>query len=256
MYKELLNRQRFLSAEIAKCRKVIDAAPLGKLEVYQNRGNLKWYVKPDDGEAKYLPKSEQVLAEKLAVKRIESERLKLLLKEKHAIDLFLNYAPTQDQMLKSAKIQNKFSKIFTTLEPSGAWEQEEFETNPTFLENLKHPSPSGHLLRSKSECLIDMQLFYRKIPFRYESKLVINGQTIFPDFTFYKESTGEYKYWEHFGMMDDPKYRRKALEKEETYFLNGFIPHENLYLTYETSNSPITVTVIDKIIDDIEEWLS
>ena len=51
------------------------------------------------------------------------------------------------------------------------------------------------------------------------------------------------------------RFRIQALEKEEMYIINGYIPHENLYLTYETSDSPITVTTIDKIIDDIEEWL-
>ncbi len=256
MYKSLLNRYEFLCKEIEKCRKIIQTAPPGKLEVYQNRASLKWYLKNETGEATYLPKSEKQLAEMLAAKRIESERLKLLLKEKRALDLYLKHAPTQEAILASAKIQNKFSNIENALKPpKESWENAEFESNPAFPENLKHPSPSGHFLRSKSECLIDMQLFYRKIPFRYEAKLVINGQASYPDYTFYKESTGEFRYWEHFGMMDDPKYRKKALEKEEMYIINGYIPHENLYLTYETSDSPITVTTIDKIIDDIEEWL-
>ena len=257
MYKQLLNRREFLCKEIEKCRKTIKYAPAGKLEIYKNRNNTKWYLKPENGDAHYIPKSEDKLASELALKRIESERLKLYEKELHAIDLFLNHAPTQEQVNKSMNLQARFSSIVLGESPlKASWAEEPFEANPAFPENLKHKSPSKHLLRSKSECLIDMQLFYRKIPFRYENQLIIDGQVLYPDFTFYNESTGEYRYWEHFGMMDDLKYRKRALEKEEFYYSNGFFPHENIYFTYETSNSPITVPTIDKVIDDIEEWLS
>ncbi|MBR5356369.1 MAG: hypothetical protein IK121_05565 [Lachnospiraceae bacterium] len=257
MYKSLLNRYEFLCKEIEKCRNAIKYAPPGKLEIYKNRSNTKWYVKPDIGEARYISKSEDKLASELALKRVETERLKLYEKELHALELFLNHVPTQEQIFKSTELQTKFSSlVLPGKQIKTSWADDPFASNPAFPENLKHKSPSKHLLRSKSECLIDMQLFYRKIPFRYENQLIIDGQVHYPDFTFYKESTGEFRYWEHFGMMDDPKYRKRALEKEEFYYSHDFFPCENIYFTYETSDSPITIPTIDKIIDDIEEWLS
>ena len=57
-------------------------------------------------------------------------------------------------------------------------------------------------------------------------------------------------------MMDDSQYRRKAFDKTEFYISNGFIPGEDVYFTYETSKSPLTMTSIDKIIDDIKDWLT
>ncbi len=256
MYKSLLNRQEFLCKEIEKCRKIISSAPLGKLEIYKNHANTKWYFKPDNAEREYLPKSNVELASELAQKRIETERLNLLLKEKRAIEMFIKHAPNEDLLQEFAETQMLYSTVTAIGKKTKlSWQDTPFESNPAFTENLKHRSPSGHFLRSKSECLIDMQLFNRKIPFRYESPLLINGQIIYPDFTIYKESTNEFAYWEHCGMMDDPRYRRKAIEKEELYFSNGFFPGEKLFITYETSTNPITISAIDKVIDEIEEWL-
>ena len=257
MYKQLLNRSEFLCKEIEKCRKTIDSAPLGKLEIYKNRSGTKWYFKPDNGDREYLPKSNSKLASELAQKRIEIEHLNILLKEKYAIDLCLKHAPTEGKIQSYADTLILFSDVANKgkAKNSLAWQDVPFESNPAFPEHLKHKSPSGHLLRSKSESLIDMQLFNRKIPFRYESPLIIDGQTIYPDFTIYKESTNEFAYWEHFGMMDDLRYRKSAIAKEEMYYSNGFLPHEKLFLTYETSTNPISIYKIDKVIDEIEEWL-
>ena len=101
-----------------------------------------------------------------------------------------------------------------------------------------------------------MELFYRNIPFRYDAEIALNGNNVCPDFMFRNGKTGEIRYWEHFGMMDDPKYRKRAFEKMDLYLDCGLIPDENIIFTYETSNSPITIHAIDKVIDDIESWLS
>lgn len=257
MYNSILKRRAFLCAEIEKCRKTIKSAPPGKLEISYNRNATKWFVKPDDGKRNYLPKSETKLASALARKRIETERIVLMEKEKAAIDLYLKHCPSNDALVKSATTQKRFEELLIKAgsEETVKWQDQPFEQNPTFLDNLKFPSPSGHILRSKSECLIDMELFHRKIPFRYECKAIIGGIVLFPDFTIYKERTGEYKYWEHYGMMDDPRYRKKALEKEDLYYSNGLLPGRELIFTFETADKPINMVTIDRIIDEIEEWL-
>jgi len=99
-----------------------------------------------------------------------------------------------------------------------------------------------------------MELFYRNVPFRYECELKVFGTTTYPDFTFFNEKTGEYKYWEHFGMMDDPVYRRKAFDKID-YISYGLVPGENVLFTYETSKAPLTITTVDRTIDEIAAWL-
>ena len=94
------------------------------------------------------------------------------------------------------------------------------------------------MLRSKSEVFIDQALFMNNIPYRYECKLVLNGNNIYPDFTLLHPVTGKILYWEHFGMMDDFKYAQKALNKIELYNRAGIIPGIDLIMTFETDNKP------------------
>jgi len=256
MINNLLRRRDFIAREMKKCEATIRKAPPGKLEIHKNRESLRWRIVNDDRSRKNLPKKEICIAKKYAEKRIASDYLTLLKKELHAIDYCLKHIPNNSDYEKFNLEKSRYSQILNDQKTEQLpWHLQEYKTNHTHKENLVHTSPSGHVLRSKSECLIDMLLFYRGIPFRYESVLNLENHEIYPDFTFYNEKTDEYRYWEHFGMMDDSKYRKKAMMKIEQYIRGGFIPNENLYLTFETSKHPITATTIGKIIDDIWKWL-
>ena len=60
-----------------------------------------------------------------------------------------------------------------------------------YPENKIHVAPSGNMVRSKSEVLIDMQLYTNHIPFRYECELQLGDVTIYPDFTVASTSLAE-----------------------------------------------------------------
>lgn len=63
-----------------------------------------------------------------------------------------------------------------------------------YPENKIHVAPSGNMVRSKSEVLIDMQLYTNHIPFRYECELQLGDVTIYPDFTVRNPRTGKLYY--------------------------------------------------------------
>ena len=109
-------------------------------------------------------------------------------------------------------------------------------------------SISGNIVRSKSESLIDMSLYVRRIPFRYECELQLGEHTIYPDFTIRHPITGKVYYWEHFGLMDDESYAKNAFFKQQTYATYGIIPTQQLITTYETKNSPLSSDFVEKII--------
>ena len=254
MINHLLQRKEYLCAQIEECKRAVSSAPPGKLEICRDHSCTKWYFKPDKGDRIYLPKSEFESAKKLARKRLAQLRLSIFEKELRATNLYLNNIPREKDYLSLASTETRYAELLDKAAPT-IWESQPFHQNPYHPDQLKHPSPSGHFLRSKAECQIDMELYYRKIPFRYEAELEINGEIIYPDFAFYNESTGEYKYWEHFGKMSDPGYRAKTIRKIGNYLNNGFIPGKNIYFTYETTALPHTMTTIDSIIDEIEAWL-
>ena len=79
-----------------------------------------------------------------------------------------------------------------------------------------------------------------KIPYRYEYPLKLKDLGIvYPDFTLLKVATQEEIYWEHFGMMDNPAYCQKAIQKLHTYGRNGIYPGKNLIVTFETIQTPL-----------------
>lgn len=123
-----------------------------------------------------------------------------------------------------------------------------FERNPKHPEALIHKGISGNILRSKSEAIIDTFLHTNQLPYRYECKLVLGQETLYPDFTIRHPKTGEIYYWEHFGKMDDPSYYRKVFPKLRLYTSHNIIPSINLITTFETQDNPLTVDVIEKII--------
>ena len=47
-------------------------------------------------------------------------------------------------------------------------------------------------------------------------------------------------YWEHLGMMDDPVYSDRQVEKLNQYMGSGIMPGVNLILTMETRKNPLT----------------
>jgi len=72
------------------------------------------------------------------------------------------------------------------------------------------------MVRSKSEVIIANMLSERDITFRYETKLTAPDGTFYlPDFTVTWK--GEKWYWEHWGLMEDEKYRNHRDTKKKWY---------------------------------------
>ena len=154
-----------------------------------------------------------------------------------------------DQLFSNKELHSLLKSHFTpTSEELTNWQNEPYTQNINHPEHLIHKSTSGHLLRSKSEAIIDMLLYMNKIPFRYECSLTLNETTLFPDFTIKHPKTGKIYYWEHFGLMDNPSYAQNTYSKLHLYTSNGIIPNIHLITTYETKDHPIDVDTISKII--------
>ena len=129
------------------------------------------------------------------------------------------------------------------------WTNSPYEKNDNYLESLKHKAVSGGYVRSKSEQIIDMVLYKNKIPFRYECALRFGETVFYPDFTIRHPKTGQLFYWEHFGLMDDADYSKKAYSKLQTYTSHGLIPTIQLITTYETKEHPLSIEAVEEIVN-------
>lgn len=260
MYHEMQRRLKYLEKQISQLQKEIKAFPVGEICIYNNNGSQRWYLKMPNEKRVYLSQKDRKRAEKLAAKAIAENRLMYLKKELYATKLYLSHAISEEDLLRTIKNAGMYYKIvppkyYPYDEIEKEWMNAKFESNPYFPEKLTHESASGHFLRSKSEALIDTELFYRGIPFRYECRLDIGRQVVYPDFTFYKASTDEYRYWEHCGMMDDKKYRTSVFEKMGFYTANGYYPDRDIYYSFENLDEGTSYKRIRGIISDIEDWL-
>ncbi len=96
----------------------------------------------------------------------------------------------------------------------------------------------------KSEDLIAHELYMNGIPFHYEEDLFLGERVFSPDFTILHPMTGQTVIWEHFGMMSDPDYARKAYQKLETYRTCNYVPGVNMIATFESASHPLSVSAV------------
>lgn len=129
------------------------------------------------------------------------------------------------------------------------WQDAVYKQLEEFTEKKNIKSISGLYVRSKTEAVIAGELYRHDIPFRYECALSVNTAVYYPDFLILDPETGSLLPWEHFGMMDNPVYCTRALAKIRNYIEAGYIPGQNLILTFETSDHPLDFSLVTSIIE-------
>lgn len=249
---KVLMRKNFLQKQISSLKQQLAEYPEGHLICTRNGKYLK-NIHVLDGTKHHIPKKDIDFARKLAEKKYFSALLEDLIHEEKAVDSFLkhysSYTPKAEQLINNPSYQKLiFSSIKPTSQELAEWASAKFEANPSHPENLRHPCSSGHIVRSKSEVLIDQTLFTHQLPFRYESPLKLNDLVLYPDFTIRHPETGDFIYWEHFGLMDNSSYSQKAFQKLQIYCANGYVPSINLITTFETKDHPLNLETIENII--------
>lgn len=254
LYERIQKEYTKLQDQIADLQNKFQFLPPGKLICAKNKNGCKWYQ--SDGHTKqYIPKSNRPLAEQLALKKYYSLELDELLQESNALSLYLKHPHSDPGKAHELLTSNPaYSELlapyfYSPTQEFEEWQNAPYQHCPAFPEKLIHKTSSGHLVRSKSEALIDTFLSIHQIPFRYECALQLGETTIYPDFTIRHPLSGTLFYWEHFGQMDKPGYRSNAISKLQLYTSHGIIPSIHLITTYETLEHPLTSEMIEKIID-------
>lgn len=248
----LVRLEAQIAAEQAKL-KALGRVKSGNFVSAKDRSHTKWYI-THDGKREYIPKEKIELAKLLAEKKFLEEKIKALAQEKKAVNSYLKnhaeYQKVETRFLSKSSpyrelLPDKYSDLSKEIQE---WMNEPFPSNPYHLENKKFKSPSGNILRSKSELLIDMELYKSGIPYRYESELLLkDGSVVYPDFTIMK-ADGSLSYYEHFGMMDSSEYFDKFMSKILQYERNGIVPNRNLFMTFETLECPLSIEDIQWVI--------
>ncbi len=123
---------------------------------------------------------------------------------------------------------------------------------------LVHRTERKELVRSKSELLITSMLHARDVKYLYEEPLEVDGWRCLPDFTIHDENRGITFYWEHLGMLEDPRYAKRWDAKRSRYLRAGILPHEDgggpvgvLLTTRDEEGGALDASRVAKLIDEV-----
>lgn len=250
---KVLEERRHLEEQIKSIDLELNQLPGKDFYCAKNGNSFKWY-ESDGKVSKYIPKKKRLYAEKLAKKKYLSIRKKDLRQEIIAIDFYLRHHNVTGKMAADLLSDPAYAELLSSYfkpvdQELQEWMNASYPRNELYPERLIHKTSAGINVRSKSEVLIVMLLHMKKIPFRYECLLKLGDTEYYPDFTVKHPRTGKIYYWEHFGKMDDANYLKAAFPKLQTYSNFGIIQGINLIATFETSEYPLEVDLIEKIID-------
>ncbi len=267
---DLHHRKAQLEATIAKAQKNIEKLPEGKLRISHCKGNPQYYkiIDSADTHGKYINKSDIKIAQQLAQK----DYLKKIIGAAQEELAFVKRAIGAGANVKETKVNNqhfitpeavydslkKERKIFVSPllisdeEYVRRWSEEQFRVSTYKPEEKIYTTRRGETVRSKSEMVIADMYFEMGIPYRYECELRLkSGVVKYPDFTLLNRKTRKVIYHEHFGRMDDEKYRKKNLRKLEEYRRSGIFVGKNLILTFEEDGCPFNIREFEKSIREI-----
>lgn len=226
----------------------------GNLEIIDNKNYIQYYSctrNPKTGKLKkkYIKKSEFWMLEKLAHKSYYNKLRKLLRSRLRQIKyLNKNYEENEIDMVY-LNLPQRRRDLIKPIEPTyqqflDSWYGEVYEKKKFYDTNIIL-TKLGERVRSKSEKMLADYFYSLKLKYKYECPLKINDQITFhPDFTFLNPYNREEIYWEHFGMMDNPKYMENALNKISIYAQNGIFINRNLIVTTETSTQSIDFKLV------------
>ena len=256
----LMKRIKLCKSIIESERKKNQNCPKGyvKATLVHNNGSdvFQYYLRENssDPTGRYLKRSEADLARKLAQKEYCERVLKAAEKEKALIEEFLKRYDA-DLILKAYTEMKPGKRIlvepyvYPDDEYASKWQAKQFTCGSFGEGDPVYYTKRGDRVRSKSEQIIADRLFDAGIPYRYEFPFLYEGtKRIFTDFTVLNVKTRKEVRWEHFGKMDDPRYRKTFFWKQSLYAQYGLIPGEDIIFTFEDDENPLDSRYLDRLI--------
>ena len=243
---------------ITKAEKSLKKAPEGTLVLSQSNGTLQYYHKTKGEQKKgdYISTKNRRLILALAQKDYDLRFIKVMKKQRNklcqAIKLLssINFLKVFDE-LSEARKKLVQPHVLTDEQYVEQWESMQYEGKGIADDIPVITTERGEQVRSKTEKILADKFCSMGIPYRYECPLKLRGYgTVYPDFTLLNVQERKEVYLEHFGMMDNPEYAQKAIQKLETYAKNGIYIGKNLLVTFETLRNPLDMKMVEGMLKE------
>lgn len=242
--------------------KVIDSilrreppAAEGYLVYRKRKGKARFCLRTKDGKEHYLGQARRgeicLLAQKKyelmlrAAAEMERRRLKA------ALELLEKVKPCENAYGELSPMLKPFVEPYNGTDEAYArkWQETRFGQKKMDSDKISK-TLRGDKVRSKSEAIIADRLYLAGIPYHYEAPFEVRGHGFcYPDFMVLNKRTRQVFRWEHFGMLDDPKYCMASFRKLCLYAENNLILGRNLLVSFETGDQPLDTDYIDLLIE-------
>ena len=280
---QLQERIEQLETLLAIKEKALKKAPEGSLRVSKSHGAVQYYQKTnkDEKNGRYLDSAHRDLAQKLAQKAYNIKLLPAIKKELALLQAALTKIQEATKggkipLVTLEQLNPDCRALITTAtltdeQYAAAWQSQKYKGKPFQPDAPELYTARGERVRSKSEVIIADTLNRLGIPYHYEFPLTLKSGgrasnsgtfstnsgttdsrtkiTVHPDFLCLNLRTRQEFIWEHFGLMDDPAYSSKAVQKLNTYNENCIHPGLNLIISTETTELPLNTKHIENLIN-------
>ncbi|MBQ3123707.1 MAG: hypothetical protein IJC14_06065 [Firmicutes bacterium] len=277
------NESKILMIQLQQVRRELEKCPPGKLD-REVRGNGIRYVHVFKAGGKHIRKGitrNADMIRKLARKKYLETLCEFIEREINVIsnyekdhveinaDLVLDHLPdlykglpeeyflnssfeTDGIVSREEKSSKDIVRMVKSVEALRLWENAAYERATYREDEKKHTTTRGLKVRSKSEMLIAQILygFDDMLAFRYEEVVYIGERKIIPDFVIMTKNGKKY-YWEHAGLINNPEYLRRHMQKLELYARAGITMWNNLIVTYDDAEGNLDATIIEGLIRTI-----
>ena len=260
--KEIDERLIFLYSQMEQLEKSLAKMPDGNILVCPGNtvNSFRYYNRktPQDKRGEYLHKDDDLLKKQLATKKYTIETIKNISAEIKKLEK-IQHMGISDAIINSYR--NAHPGVKKYIDPIAVddetyikmWKYIPYEgLGFSKDDTTEYYSNLGERMRSKSEVSIANLLILNNIPYKYECPIdIAYSEKLYPDFTILDIKRRQIKYWEHLGRMGDMSYVSKNLWKLDEYKRAGIYLGINLYLTFESSNSPMGTNEPKRIIAEI-----
>ena len=258
IYKDMIAEKDRLERSIASKEQQIKGLPKGRLQCYSanNGERYRWFVAQEgkSKKRKYLSRDDEDTAMRLATKGFIQAELKDERQKLAAVNRFIKTTSAHSHSAAYIERNSEYRRLAKPYldqldNDIQKWLAIPNTGNPNRSGGRNYMTVAGFSVSSKSEQIIVAKLIERRIPFKYEVPTYIDAEEVYPDFMIMHPTTHKLYMWEHLGMMDSPRYRSHNLWKIGQYAKIGFIPGDNLILTFETDTSGCDELLIEYIIE-------
>ena len=266
---EIKSRIEELTRTLEDINHFLETSPEGCLKIQLQKEKPYFYQQIFDKRAHqfrrtYISKKNSELTEALAMKGYYLKVKPIIEKQLIILKRFIAEYSSKEITYEYNRLSEIRKTLVNPIQRSSElileqWNNEIYQQNDEYPENLRFETNNGEMVRSKSELIIANALAREEeyLLYKYERPLKMDtygGEQIFHlDFTVLNLHTGKIKYWEHAGKMDDPEYTNRFVWKMNTYQANGIIPGKDLLVTYETKENPLSIQNVRNSIEYLKE---